>query len=317
MQTIQDVLINDIRPDPNQPRKRFDPMQIKGMAQSIKTEGIINAIEVDETMMIVTGERRWRAAKEAGFTEVPCKIIAISDKERSMRQLQENIHQNTMTALETGYAIQKELVKLGWKPNDSQRRLQSLGGKSGLIGSEGDKYVTQLAEKLGKSRQYIYDHLNILKERPEIMEWLDKPKSSYSLIRDAGKAPEQYKEALKDRVVEGKIDSYDAVVEMAQALKREPERSEELLSLDLSGKTQADAVQAIRHVVPKEVEPLEEMQKGGFIIQMLNKIIKLVLHALPTQIIQTDRVRILQLRDELNAALQKYELDAALEGKVV
>lgn len=299
MQTIQDVLVNDIRPDPNQPRKSFDPVRIKEMAQSLKTEGMVNPIEIDEKMVIITGEMRWRSAKEAGFTEVPCKIIKIEGRDRYRRQVIENIHHNTMTAMETARGLSKLLAT----------PLHVEQGK--------DSGLSQLSRELGKSREYISQHLDLLKERPEVMEWLDKPGSSYSLIRDAGKAPEKYKEALKDKVVEGKIDSYDAVVEMAQAMKREPEKAEELLKLDLSGKTQADAVQEIRHVVPKEVEPLEEMQKGSFIIRMLNKIIQLIIKTLPTKIIQTDRVRILQLRDELNQALEKYELNAALEGKVI
>jgi ParB-like chromosome segregation protein Spo0J len=315
---VPTVDINLLTPDPNQPRKLFDPIRLQGLAKTIKTEGIINPIEIDEDMMIITGERRWRAAKEAGFTEVPYKIISIDKDKRSLRQLIENIQNDTMTSMETARALFKELVKMGWKP--SQRRLigQTISDDHDETGKwEGDKYVIQLSEKIGKSKQYIYDHLNLLKERPEVMEWLDKPKSSYSLIRDAGKAPDKYKEQLKDRIIEGKIDSYDAVVEMTQAMKREPEHAPELLKLDLSGKTQADAVQEIRHIVPKEVEPLEEMQHGSFIIQTLLRLIKLIIKTLPGKIIQTDRVRILQLRDELNEVLKKYELNAALEGEVV
>jgi len=54
---------------------------------------------------------------------------------------------------------------MGWKPN----AVNAVDNVKGF--QEGDHYVTQLSQEIGKSKQYIYDHINLLKERPEVMEW--------------------------------------------------------------------------------------------------------------------------------------------------
>jgi ParB family chromosome partitioning protein len=90
--------INEIRPDPNQPRKNFPEKRIREMAKSILTEGIINPIEIDKDGVIITGEMRWRSAKEAGLTTVPVKVIDPGEN-RFRRQVIENVHHNTMTTM--------------------------------------------------------------------------------------------------------------------------------------------------------------------------------------------------------------------------
>ncbi len=75
---IISIPIEKIKPDVNQPRQYIDEEDLKGMAQSIVTEGIINPIEVDKNFVIVTGERRWRAAKIAGLKSVRAMIIEVS-----------------------------------------------------------------------------------------------------------------------------------------------------------------------------------------------------------------------------------------------
>ena len=100
--------INEIRPDTNQPRKNFPETRIREMAKSILTEGIINPIEVDKDGVIVTGEIRWRSAKEAGLKTVPVKVID-PGKTRFRRQVVENVHHNTMTTMDTSRALSKLL----------------------------------------------------------------------------------------------------------------------------------------------------------------------------------------------------------------
>jgi ParB family chromosome partitioning protein len=72
---IQEYPIAKIIPDPSQPRTVFPPTRIAEMAKSILTEGVINPVEIDKDGVIVTGEMRWRAAKEAGL-----KTIRVSEK---------------------------------------------------------------------------------------------------------------------------------------------------------------------------------------------------------------------------------------------
>src|SRR3990167_1010759 len=154
------VPIDKIKPDPDQPRKVFDEEAIKEMAISIKNEGIINDIEVDENFLIVTGERRWRAAKIAGLEEVPVKIIKITGKERFIRQVQENIHQNTMTPLDTAEAL--EQIR-GWIASSTVELARDEYHK-------GERYkrgIAELHKLLGTPETTLARYLNILGETEE------------------------------------------------------------------------------------------------------------------------------------------------------
>jgi len=116
------VSIDKLRPDPNQPRKFFDAETIVALAVSIRNEGIINSIEVDKNYVIITGEQRWKAAKIAGLKEVPVKIIeGIDSRGRFIRQVQENIHQNTMAVWDTAEALYKIMTWLSKSAADLVR----------------------------------------------------------------------------------------------------------------------------------------------------------------------------------------------------
>jgi len=93
--------VNEIKPDPEQPRKEFEQEKIENLAKTIKSQGIINPIEIDENNVIITGEMRWRSAKKAGLEELECKLFKDMDKwERLERQTIENLHHNLLTSEE-------------------------------------------------------------------------------------------------------------------------------------------------------------------------------------------------------------------------
>ena len=74
---VQNIKITKIEPDKEQPRKRFDEEKLDELANSIKQYGVIQPIIVtlkDDYYQIIAGERRWRAAKKAGLTEIPCLV---------------------------------------------------------------------------------------------------------------------------------------------------------------------------------------------------------------------------------------------------
>ena len=79
---VVEIDINKIKPNPNQPRKNFDPEALNELASSIRTHGIVQPIVVndlkDGTYLIIAGERRWRAARLCGFTTVPAVISPVS-----------------------------------------------------------------------------------------------------------------------------------------------------------------------------------------------------------------------------------------------
>jgi len=109
---IKEIPIDKLKADPNQPRKVFDKEKIKALADTYKNQGIIQPIEIDKNNQIITGERRWRAAKLAGLKKIPCKILKdLTEEEKLERRLIENIHHEPLTDLEKADAI-KKLIEL-------------------------------------------------------------------------------------------------------------------------------------------------------------------------------------------------------------
>ena len=101
-ETIKNIKLIDIEPNMGQARKKFDEDSLKELAQSIKTYGIIQPIIVepkDGYYRIIAGERRWRAAKIANLTEIPC-LIRNEDEQRSKEiSLIENIQRENLNPM--------------------------------------------------------------------------------------------------------------------------------------------------------------------------------------------------------------------------
>ena len=124
MEEIKMLSVDDIKPNPQQPRKSFDEEKLKALAETYRNQGVIQPIEVDENYQIITGERRWRAAKIAGLKEIPCKIIkGLSEEEKLERQLIENIHHEPLSDIDKARAIKKLMEMKGWSVLRAARNL--------------------------------------------------------------------------------------------------------------------------------------------------------------------------------------------------
>lgn len=126
---IRTIDINLINANEDQPRKNFDEEKIIQLSESIKEHGIIQPIilkKVDTTYTIIAGERRWRAAKIAGFKEIPSIIMDLSDKEILEISLIENIQRQDLNPIEEAVAFKKLIDDF----NLTQEQLSSRIGKS-------------------------------------------------------------------------------------------------------------------------------------------------------------------------------------------
>ena len=100
--------ISDIEPNPDQPRKNFDNEDLSALADSITEYGVIQPItvrKVDGRYQIIAGERRWRAARMAGLSEVPITIINADDKKASEISLVANIQRKNLDPIEEAEAF--------------------------------------------------------------------------------------------------------------------------------------------------------------------------------------------------------------------
>ena len=146
MSHMTEIAIGDIVPNPTQPRKQFDEESLGELADSIRVLGLIQPITVKaegDRYIIISGERRWRAAKAAGLETVPAYIREVDDTNLHAMALVENIQRQDLNAIE---------VALG---------LQRLVDECGLTQDE-------LADKVGKKRSTVANYMRLLKLPDEV-----------------------------------------------------------------------------------------------------------------------------------------------------
>lgn len=113
--------IGEIEPNKEQPRKEFDPDLLNRLAESITKHGVIQPLTVREkngAYQIVAGERRWRAAKIAGLTEVPVRIMELSDSETAQIALIENLQREDLNPIEEANGYKQLTEKYGLKQEE-------------------------------------------------------------------------------------------------------------------------------------------------------------------------------------------------------
>ena len=147
------LALTQLVPGKHQPRKFFDNAALAELAASIKNQGVIQPLLVrqlpgmPQRYEIIAGERRWRAAKQAGLTEVPVIVTEYTDKEAMTVALVENLQREDLNPLEEAEALQ------------ALREAHNLSQEA-------------LAEQLGKSRSAVANSLRLLQLPPSFQEGL-------------------------------------------------------------------------------------------------------------------------------------------------
>lgn len=151
--TINEVAIDQIEANPNQPRREFDSTALQELANSIKELGLVQPITLrqiaEEKFQIIAGERRWRASQIAGLTTIPAYIRTIKDENVMELALVENIQREDLNAIEIALAYEHLLEKSGM----TQERV---------------------SERVGKSRAAIANYLRLLKLPAQVQMSLQK-----------------------------------------------------------------------------------------------------------------------------------------------
>ena len=117
----------EIYPNPNQPRRRFDFDELEGLAQSIRQNGIIQPIAVrinsKGNYELISGERRLRASRLVGITQIPCIIMEANDEKSALFALIENIQRSDLGFFEEAVAIEKLITDYGMSRDDICKKL--------------------------------------------------------------------------------------------------------------------------------------------------------------------------------------------------
>ena len=172
---VDTIDINKIEPNNNQPRKNFNEDSLIELSESIKQHGLIEPLIVQKGKKgfytIIAGERRWRAAREAGIKEIPVVVKDYSDQQVMEIALIENIQREDLNAIEEAEAYER------------------------LINLKQD----EVAERVSKSRVAITNSLRLLKLDSRVREMIieDKIKSGHARALLAVNDPEeQYRLAV-------------------------------------------------------------------------------------------------------------------------
>jgi ParB family transcriptional regulator, chromosome partitioning protein len=122
-----EVPVSEIRPNPLQPRKVFAPAALDELVRSIKASGVIQPVVVRSAgssgYELIAGERRWRAAKEAGLVRIPAIVRDASDAEALQLALIENLLREDLNPMEEAEAFQRLIAEFGWTQDELGERV--------------------------------------------------------------------------------------------------------------------------------------------------------------------------------------------------
>jgi ParB family chromosome partitioning protein len=143
---LVDVGIDQIEPNPHQPRKAFESSSLDELAASIRTSGVIQPIIVRQSgdgYQLIAGERRWRAARQAGLDRIPAIVREATDADSLELALVENLLREDLNPMEEAEAYRHLLSQFGWTQE-------------------------QLAQRIGRDRTSIANALRLLRLPDEI-----------------------------------------------------------------------------------------------------------------------------------------------------
>jgi ParB family transcriptional regulator, chromosome partitioning protein len=123
---VQEISIDAIVPNPNQPRKAFDINALHELAGSLRKSGVIQPVVVRKVgpgYQLIVGERRWRAAKLAGLAQIPAVVRDVSDAESLELALVENLLREDLNPIEEAEAYQRLLAEFAWTQEELAERV--------------------------------------------------------------------------------------------------------------------------------------------------------------------------------------------------
>jgi ParB family chromosome partitioning protein len=195
-----EVPVDGIKPNPDQPRSRFDDETLNELAASIATVGVLQPVVLsrheDGSLYLIAGERRWRAARKAGLSTIPAVVRGDTGETTLAEALIENVQRQDLTPLEEAHAYKQlrentgmnqdqlaervgksrpavsNTLRLLQLPGAVQRMIDngelSAGHARALLGLEDEKHAVYLAEKAAKEGWSVRQVEDAVRERREM-----------------------------------------------------------------------------------------------------------------------------------------------------
>lgn len=233
--------LQKVEPNPNQPRRDFDPEALEALSESIAQHGVLQPLTVRELesgyYQIIAGERRWRAARLAGLREIPAIVIEADDKKATELALIENLQREDLNPVEEAMGYSRLLKEYGMTQEDA-------------------------AIRVGKSRPAVANALRLLQLTPEILEMV----KTGALTPGHARAILSMKEPKKQKEAAQKIAALDLSVRQAELLCRnlnrepKPEPEAQPLAVDYI----AECEKSLSRHLGRGVKIVNGKRKGRF-----------------------------------------------------
>ncbi len=241
-----EVDISEVFPNPDQPRKAFDENALNDLANSIKEHGVIMPLVVNRTSegtyMIIAGERRYRAAKQAGLEKVPVIIKELGEREIQEISLIENLQREDLNPIEAAYGMKRLMEEF---------------------------HLTQevLAERLGKSRPAIANTLRLLTLAEEVIALVREGKLSSGHARTLVTVPAEKQVEVANECVKNGWSVREAeravkqLLNPPEVLAKEKEQKNAVMSAELK-----HLVERLRMTLKTKVSLIGTDKKGRIYI---------------------------------------------------
>ncbi|MBO4323023.1 MAG: ParB/RepB/Spo0J family partition protein [Clostridia bacterium] len=237
---VLELDLEDVYPNPNQPRKVFDETALGELASSIEKHGVIMPIVVTKTglrYMIIAGERRYRASKIAGKKTIPAVVKTYTEREIKEISLIENLQREDLNPIEAANAM-KQLM------------------------DEFDLTQEELSSRIGKSRSAIANTLRLLTLSKEVIALISDNKLSAGHARALITLPQEEQDKLAKKAVSGGL----SVRDVEKAVKEyfnpsEKKKQKKSLSIELK-----DMVERMQRAYGTKVSAIGNDNKGRIYI---------------------------------------------------
>src|ERR687898_559006 len=198
--TAKEIRLERIEADPEQPRRTFDPDRLEELTASIRREGVLQPIAVSydadrDVYVVVHGERRLRAARQAGLPAIPAIVRDVPQDRRLVQQLMENIVRDDLNAVDRAAALRTLKTQLGDAPWEA------------------------VAEMVGIRRSRLFQLIGTEKLPDQVRDDIRRGRLSEKQSRALQGLPAAHQEALHDAIIRYELSAEEAM-RTARALKR-------------------------------------------------------------------------------------------------
>jgi len=167
---LAQLAVEQIHPNPKQPRKRFEDEGVGGLAESVRAQGLIQPVVVRPRLAggyeLIAGERRWRAAREAGLATVPAVVREADDRDTLLLGLVENVAREDLSPVEEGRAYAVLIDEFGLS-------------------------LAEVADRVGKSKPTVSNRIRLLELPDDVLALLDANELSEGHARAVLSVPDQ------------------------------------------------------------------------------------------------------------------------------